>query len=345
MAATGSVRWSAAALALLAAAVTVPPTTRAQSAAPFYKDRTIDLYIWTSVGGAYDTYARILARHMPRHIPGGPQIVPRNMIGAAGVKLTGFLYSGAPRDGTAIGTIARGNAFDPLVGVPGATWDGRQFNWLGSTNNEVSVCVTWHTSGVATFEEARSRELIVGATGATADSYQYPKIVNAVLGTRFKIISGYAGGNEVDLAMERGEVQGRCAWSWTSVKGLKPKWLAERKINILYQMGLTRHADLPHVPLIIDLARNDEERLMLRYMFVRQVMAWPYIAPPGVPTDRVEQLRTAFMATMRDSAFLADAAAASLEITPVSGAELQRLVAEIYATPAHIAQRVAELIR
>lgn len=329
-------------VALLAA---VLPGRAAFGQGDFYKDKVIDLYIWTSVGGAYDTYARIVARHMGRHVPGNPQLVPRNMVGAAGVKLTGFVYASAPKDGTAIATIARGNAFDPLVGVPGATWDGRRFNWIGSTNNEVSVCVTWHTSGVATFEEAKATELIVGSTGATADSYQYPKVVNAVLGTRFKIISGYAGGNEVDLAMERGEVQGRCAWSWTSVKGLKPQWLAERRISILFQMGLTKHPDLPHVPLVIELARNDEERAMLRFMFVRQAMAWPYIAPPGVPAERVELLRRAFDATVRDTAFLADAQAAKLEIMPVSGGDVQKLVDEIYATPPAIAAKVASLIK
>ena len=318
---------------------------RAQAPAEFYRDKAIDLYIWTSVGGAYDTYSRLVARHIGKYIPGNPRIVPRNFEGAAGIKLSNFLYSAAPKDGTAIGVISRGNAFDPLVGIQAAQFDGTRFNWIGSANNEVSVCVAWHSSGVTRFEDVLERELIVGATGPTADSYQYPKIVNAVLGSKFRIISGYSGGTEVDLAMERGEVQGRCSWSWTSLKGLKRKWLDERRIIILYQMGLIKHVDLPDVRLILDMARSAEDKAMLRFIFARQVMAWPFIAPPGVPNERVETLRRAFMETMRDKAFLADAENAGLEITPVPGEEVQKLVAEIYATPAAIARRVADMIK
>jgi tripartite-type tricarboxylate transporter receptor subunit TctC len=318
---------------------------RAQTPAEFYKGRTIELDIGLSVGGAYDAYARILARAMPKYIPGNPAIVPKTMEGAGSMRLANYLYNAAPRDGTSFGTINRGTPFEPLLGNKGAQFDATRFNWIGSTNNEVSVCVAWSTSGVATFEDAKTRVLVVGATGPSADTYQFPKITNAVLGTRFKIVTGYPGGNDVDLAMERGEVQGRCGWSWTSVKGLHQAWLDQGKLNILYQMGLSKHRDLPAVPLIIDLAKTDEERAILRLIFARQVMAWPFLAPPGAPGDRIEALRTAFMATMQDKDFLSEADKAGLEITPVAGAEIQKLVQDVYATPDAIARKAADLLR
>jgi tripartite-type tricarboxylate transporter receptor subunit TctC len=317
----------------------------AQAPAEFYKGRTIELDIGLSVGGGYDAYARILARTMGKYIPGNPAIVPKNMEGAGSMRLANHLYNAAPKDGTSFGTINRGTPFEPLLGNKGAQFDATKFNWIGSTNNEVSVCVAWHTSGIATFEDARQRELVVGATGPSADTYQFPKITNAVLGTKFKIVTGYPGGNDVDLAMERGEVEGRCGWSWTSVKGLHQSWLDRREINILYQMGLSKHRDLASVPLIVDLARTEEERAILRLIFARQVMAWPFLAPPGTPSERVAALRQAFMQTMQDKDFLAEADKAGLEITPVAGEDIQRLVQQVYAVPAAVARKAAELLQ
>jgi tripartite-type tricarboxylate transporter receptor subunit TctC len=317
----------------------------AQAPAEFYKGRTIELDIGLSVGGGYDAYARMLARTMGKYIPGNPAIVPRNMEGAGSMRLANHLYNTAPKDGTTFGTINRGTPFEPLLGNRGAQFDGTKFNWIGSTNNEVSVCVAWHTSGIATFEDARRHELVVGATGPSADTYQFPKITNAVLGTKFKIVTGYPGGNDVDLAMERGEVAGRCGWSWTSVKGLHQPWLDRKEINILFQMGLSKHRDLTSVPLIVDLARTEEERAILRLIFARQVMAWPFLAPPGTPSERVDMLRRAFMQTMQDKDFLAEADKAGLEITPVAGEDIQRLVQQVYDTPAEIARKTAELLQ
>ena len=338
---SANLRAVAAALAVLCA--TAPAS--AQSPADFYRGKTIELDIGLSVGGAYDAYARMLARTMGKYIPGNPIIVPRNMEGAGSMRLANFLYNAAPRDGTTFGTINRGTPFEPLLGNTGAQFDASKYNWIGSTNNEVSVCVAWATSGVATFEDARSHSLVVGATGPSADTYQFPKTLNAVLGTQFKIVTGYPGGNDVDLAMERGEVQGRCGWSWTSVKGLHQAWLDQHKINILFQMGLSKHRDLPNVPLVVDLAKTEDDKAILRLLFARQVMAWPFAAPPGVPADRVEALRQAFMDTMRDTDFLAEAEKANLEITPVGGADIQKLVAEVYATPQAIALRAAAILK
>ena len=322
-----------------------PTSSFAQSPGDFYRGKTIELDIGTSVGGGYDAYGRMLARYINRYIPGNPTIVPKNMEGAGSMRLANFLYNAAPKDGTAFGTINRGTGFDPLLGNKSGQFDATKFNWIGSTNNEVSVCVAWHTTGIATFADALTHELVVGATGPSADTYQFPKITNAVLGTRFKIITGYPGGNDVDLAMERGEVQGRCGWSWTSVKSLRRSWLEKKQINILYQMGLSKHRDLPDTPLVVDLAKTDEQRAILKLIFARQVMAWPFVAPPGVPKERVEILRRAFTDTMKDKDFLADADKAGLEITPVSGEEIQKLVQEIYDTPAAVVQKTTAMLQ
>jgi tripartite-type tricarboxylate transporter receptor subunit TctC len=318
---------------------------RAQSPADFYRGKTLDLHISSSVGGGYDAYARMLARHIGRFIPGNPVVVPKNMEGAGGLRLANFLYNAAPRDGTTLATIYRGTVFEPLLGGKGAQFDATKFTFIGSTNDEVSVCVAWHTAGVATYEEVLARELVVGASGFSADTYQFPKIANAVLGTRFKIITGYPGGNDIDLALERREVQGRCGWSWTSLKATHLSWVSEKKINVLFQMGLSKHPDLPGFPLILDLAESDLGRAILKLVFARQVMAWPYLAPPGVPLDRAEALRRAFMDTMADRDFLADAEKSLLEIRPVAGADIQRLVGQIYETPAAIAQRAADMLK
>jgi tripartite-type tricarboxylate transporter receptor subunit TctC len=317
----------------------------AQSPAEFYKGKTIELDIGTSVGGGYDAYGRMLARSMGKYIPGNPAIVPKNMEGAGSMRLANYLYNAAPKDGTSFGTINRGTGFEPLLGNKSAQFEATKFNWIGSTNNEVSVCVAWRTTGIATFEDARRHELVVGATGPSADTYQFPKIANAVLGTKFKIVTGYPGGNDVDLAMERGEVAGRCGWSWTSVKGLHQSWLDRKEINILFQMGLSKHRELPSIPLIIDLAGTEEERAILRLIFARQVMAWPFLAPPGTPSERVEVLRRAFMQTMQDKDFLAEADKAGLEITAVAGEDIQKLVQQIYETPAGIARKTTDLLQ
>jgi tripartite-type tricarboxylate transporter receptor subunit TctC len=332
----------AAAVVLLAATVS---GAAAQSVADFYKGRSVDLYIGYSVGGAYDLYARYLARHMGKHIPGNPTVVPKNMEGAGSLRLANWLYNIGPKDGTAIGTIGRGTGFDVLLGNMKAQFDATRFNWIGSANNEVSVCVAWHTSGITRFEDMLTRPLIVGGTSSSADTDQFPKITNGVLGTKMKVITGYPGGNEVGLAMERGEVQGRCGWSWSSVKSTHQKWLNEKRFAILVQLALKKHPDLPDVPLIVDLAKTDEQRKILELIFARQVMGRPYVAPPGVPRDRIEALRKAFMDTMNDKEFLADAEKAQLEITPVPGDQLEQLVRDLFATPPEIAKKASAMLR
>src|SRR6266550_1455289 len=285
-----------------AALLTLCPIAQAQAQNPaaFYKGKSVDLYIGYSAGGGYDVYARALARQMTRFIPGNPAIVPKNMPGAGSLVLANWLYNVAARDGTAFGTIGRGTAFDPLLGSTKAQFDADKFNWIGSMNDEVSVCVAWHTTGIATLEQVMQKELTVGGTGPAADTDQFPKVLNATIHTKFKIIAGYPGGNDIDLAMERGEVMGRCGWSWSSVIATHKHWLDERKISVLVQLSLSKHPDLPNVPLVMDLARNDEQRQIFKLVFARQPMGRPFLAPPGVPVDRVAALRAAFMSALGD---------------------------------------------
>jgi hypothetical protein len=320
-------------------------SAHAQSPAEFFKGKTIEVFIGTTTGGGYDAYTRILSRHMGRHIPGNPVLVPKNMAGGGGIRLANYLYNAAPKDSLAFGTYNRGITYEPLLGNKSAQFDPIRFNWIGSTNDEVSICVAWHTTGVARYQQVLERELVVGASGVGADTYQFPKLINGVLGTRFKIVTGYPGGNDIDLAMERQEVQGRCSWSWSSVKATHPTWLPEKRFNILFQMGLSKHPELRDTPLIMDLARTDDERAIFKLMFSRQVMAWPFFLPPGVPQDRIDALRRAFDETMRDKEFLADAAKARFEIRPVSGLAIQALVGEIYATPPEVVRKTMELLQ
>jgi tripartite-type tricarboxylate transporter receptor subunit TctC len=266
------------------------------------------------------------------------------MEGAGSLRLANWLYNVAPKDGSAFGMIGRGTGFDPLLGHKAAQFDGTRFNWVGSMNNEVSICVAWYTTGITRFEDILSKPLVVGGTSAAADTDQFPRVTNGVLGTKMRVITGYPGGNEVGLAMERGEVQGRCGWSWSSVKSTHQKWYDEKKFTVLMQLALEKHPDLPDVPLIVDLAKTDEQRLILKLIFARQVIGRPFLAPPSVPKERAEALRKAFMDTMKDPAFLADAEKAKMEITPVAGDQVEKLVTDIYATPKSTAQKASELI-
>ncbi len=333
------------ALALLAAMALAPSTARAQSPADFYKGRNVDLYVGYSVGGAYDLYARVIARHLGKHIPGNPTIVPKNMEGAGSLRLANWLYRVGPKDGSALGTIGRGTAFDPLLGSRGAQFQADKFTWIGSANNEVSVCVAWKTSGITSLEQTLSKELIVGGTGQAADTDQFPRILNGVLGTKFKIVTGYPGGNDVTMAMERGEVNGRCGWSWSSVLATHKRWVDDKSIAVLAQLSLSKHPDLPDVPLIMDFAKSEDQQQIFKLIFARQVMGRPYLAPPGVPADRAAALRQAFMDTMKDPEFLAEAEKSQLEITPVPGEEVEKLVKDLYQTPKAIAAKAAEFIR
>jgi tripartite-type tricarboxylate transporter receptor subunit TctC len=307
----------------------------AQPAEPFYKGKQINLVIGADVAGGYDTYGRLFARLMPKHIPGSPNIVVQIMPGAGGVIAANFLYNIAPKDGLTLGSVQRQIPEGPLVGLGGTQFDATKYNWIGSLNNEVSICVSWHTAQVKTFKDAFDKELIVGAQ-KQANTEQYPSIFNNVLGTKFKIISGYTGGNGVLLAMERGEVEGRCSWSWSSIIVQKPDWLQEKKINLLAQIALVGHPDLKDVPLVMDFAKTAEDKQVLEFLFARNVLGRPFLAPPGVPADRVAALRKAFDAMVKDKDAIAEFDKQKQELTPVSGQEIQDLMDRLYKTPKDI---------
>ena len=317
----------------------------AQTPAEFYAGKSLDLHIGYSVGGGYDLYARMLARHIGKYIPGNPTVVPKNMAGAGSLRLANWLYNVAPRDGTVLGAISRGAAFDPLLDDKAPQFDATKFTWIGSANNEVSVCAAWHTSGITRFEDLATKELTIGSTGAGDDTYQFARVLSGLFGAKIRIVTGYPGGADVLLAMERGEVQGRCGWSWSSVKANHLHWVRDKKIVILMQLALSRHPDLADVPLVTDLATTDEQRQALKLIFARQVMGRPYVGPPGIPQDRTAALRKAFMETMNDKELLADAEKATFEITPVAGDELERLVSDIYRTPPEVVKKAAQLIK
>ena len=268
-----------------------------------------------------------------------------NMDGAGSLRLANWLYNLAPKDGLSLGTLARGTAFDPLFGSTQAQFNASKYNWIGSANNEVSTCVLWATSGVTTMDDLLSKPTIMGGSGGAADTDQFVYVMNGVLGTKIKLVQGYPGGNEVNLAMERGEVQGRCGWSWSSLKTTHPEWLKDKKVTVPVQLSLTRHAQLPNTPLIMDYAKTDEDKQILRLVFARNVMGRPFVAPPGLPADRVAALRTAFADTMADKEFLSEAGKIDLEINPVSGDEIQSLVADAYKTPPEIVKRTADLLK
>jgi tripartite-type tricarboxylate transporter receptor subunit TctC len=332
--------------ALAAAFVACPASAQDDAVADFYDGQVVEMYIGFSVGGGYDTYGRIVARHIGKYIPGNPTVVPVNMEGAGSLKLANWLYNAAPKDGLSMGVISRGVPFEPLIGNrEAARFDASKFTWIGSTTDEVSVCAAYTRTGIDQFEDLYSQELIVGGTGSGADADVFPKIIEGVLGAQFRLVSGYPGGNDIEFAMERGEVDGRCGWSWSSIVATKQRLLDEGTIQILLQLALRKHPDLPDVPLVMDLAKTDEEREILQLIFVRCVLGRPFLAPPGIPPERAAALRAAFDATMKDPDFLREAATMRLEITPISGNEVQELVAEVFQTPNEIVERTRALLR
>jgi hypothetical protein len=309
----------------------------------FYGGRKIDLIIGYTPGGTYDLYARLLARHIGKHIPGNPNVVPRNMPGGGSRVAATWVYEVAPRDGTVLATADQSLAVEQAMGDKQLKVDATRLIYIGNPVAGNNTTVSWHTSGVRTIEDAKRVELPVGATGASTSS-QYPKAMNALLGTKFKVIFGYPGTSDINLAMERGEVAGKGSDSWTAWKATRPDWLRDKKINILLQIGLKKEPDLPDVPLMMDLASNEEDQAILRLLSVSGTIGRPIFTTPDVPAERVKALRAAFENTMKDPAFLEDAKNSNAEINPVSGEDLQKLVADIVGTPRPIADRLHEII-
>jgi tripartite-type tricarboxylate transporter receptor subunit TctC len=321
-----------AAAAGLAAMLSVAPAA-ADDVADFYKGKPASLYLGYPPSGAYDIYARLIARYLTKYVPGNPQFIVRYKPGAASLNLVNELYNVMPRDGSVIGMFARSVALNRLLGREGTNFNPVEFNWIGSANNEVSICGVWHGVGVWSTKDFISRPLVFAANAPGAESDVYPNILNNLLGTKFKVVAGYPGVNDLTLALERGEADARCGWSWGAVKAAKPDWLRDKKIYIAVQFATKKHPELPDVPLATELARNDKEHAALDLILTQQVMGRPFAAPPKVPADRVAALRRAFDQALKDPELLAEAEKAQLEIAPVDGETLQAMVEHMFQAP------------
>ena len=311
----------------------MPLKAQSQSVADFYRGKSIQLMISYSAGGGYDIQSRILARYMTKHIPGNPMIVPVNYPGAGGLRLANHLYNAASKDGTVFGSLARNASTAPLLDSKGIAFDPRRYTWIGSISDEVSVCASWHTSKVKTFNDLMTTPFVAGAPGAISDAATYTKMIKNIFDANIKLVNGYPGTNEITIAMERGEVDGLCGWVLGNINASRPDWIPQKRINVLMQLSTRRSPSLPNVPLILDLARSEKEKQIFALMFSRQQMAWPFAAPPDVPADRAAALRQAFDATMRDPEFIAESKKQSFSIDPMKGVEMDALIKQLYATP------------
>ena len=306
----------------------------------FYRGRTVKFIVGSNTGGGYDTYSRLLAAYIGKHIPGNPTVVVENMPGASGTKSANYIAEVAPKDGSVIGmfnqSMPQRQMFEPdLIKI-----DLSKFSWIGAMNASTNVFIVWHTSGIRTVEDAKKKQVVMGALSTVGGNSVYPLLLNYFFGTKFKVVLGYAGGNTIQLAMERGEVDGRGAVVWSGLKAGWPHWIKEKKINVLMQVGLEKEPDLPDVPLFTDLARNEEEKAIFRFISSDAAMGFPVTAPPGIPADRLAALRKAFMDAMKDPELLKVVEERKLEIQPSSGEEVQRVVQEMTSTPKEIIVKI-----
>lgn len=326
-------RKAVAALAAVAAVLSAgTPRTHAQSAASFYAEKNLTFIVPDGVGGGYDAYARLLARHLPDHIPGHPRIVTENMPGAAGLLATNWLYHVAPRDGSVMGATYNTLLTEPLLGDAAAQYDPTGFAWIGSMTTQYNVCMVWHSSVIGSIADARTREVRVATTGLTGNSAKLPMMLNALLGTKFKLIAGYTSGG-MRLAVERGEVEGICGVPYDTYAAANPEWLKDKKVRFILQTGAKPMAALPDVPLLVDYIKDPEQRAALNLLAVDQDAGRPQLFPPGVPNDRVVALRAAFAETMKDPKFRADAAAMHIQPEPMTGEQIEAELEQAYAAP------------
>jgi tripartite-type tricarboxylate transporter receptor subunit TctC len=331
-------RWS---VVLCAAALALASThaSRAQDTI----DRPVTIYVAGTAGGGIDLYARLVARHLGRHIPGKPTVTVQVMPGAGGIRAANFLAEQAPRDGTAMTTFAGGPILEPLIGTRNPGYDMSQFTWVGAITKDIGLCIAWGASAFRTIDDARRQQMVVAGTGAGSETDTWPVVLNEVLGTRFKLVTGYLGSQETILAIERGEAHGRCVFSHSALKTAKPDWLREKKINVLVVTALEQSPDFPGVPAVVELVSRPEDRQLLELMVGPGAMARPFAAPPALPPGKAALLRRAFDATMADGDFRAEAARMQADVAPSTGEEVQKLVARIYATPRPVIERAKKL--
>lgn len=334
LAAVSCLRWIAAAAA--AAALSGASTAAAEE---FYAGKQITYIVGAGVGGGYDLQARVTARHLAKHIPGNPTIVVQNM--PARIAAANHMFATAPKDGTHIALIQRGMLLARLIYPSGTRFEIERFNWLGSLDSEVAVTLAWHTAPHKTAKDLFDKELIVGGI-VGVDPETTPKLYNSLIGTRFKVVTGYNSTAQIALAIERGEVQGIADWSWSSVKAVRPHWLRDKSVTLLMQGALKSDPELGDLPNALDFIKNDADRKVLELHFTQKTAARPVIAPPDVPAERVALLRKAFAALAHDQEFLADAERSKVEFDFVPGEEIDKIVAKIAATPADVADRYAK---
>jgi tripartite-type tricarboxylate transporter receptor subunit TctC len=311
----------------------------------FYRGKTISLIVASGPSGGYDTYARVLSPHLRRHIPGEPTIVVQNMPAAGGNAGAGHVFNVAPKDGTVLLAGQREVVFGPLLGNKQALFEPAKFQWIGSLNTEIGICGAWHTAPVKTFQDLMTRQLIVAGNGPNFSEYM-PAFMNNLYGTKFKLVTGYPDGTNSDLAVERGEVEGRCGWSYSSLRQQHPDWLRDGRLNVLVQTSLVHDKNLSSdIPLISDLAPDADVKRMLEVLLLAQITGRPYAAPPGIPADRLAILRKAFDEVLTDPDFVTAMRERNLELTPVGGVEIQARVENAMATSPTIIARMNDAIK
>jgi tripartite-type tricarboxylate transporter receptor subunit TctC len=342
MARLGRSDWLRKCLGGLAALLALAGIATAGSIEDFYKGRDVSLVIGFSVGGGYDAYARLLARYIGNHIPGGSSIIPQQMAGAGSLRSANYLYSVAPKDGSVFGTFSRSMGVGPLLGQ--ADFDSRKFTWLGSVTDDNSTCVLSSASPIKNWNDFLTKSSKLGGLGADADPDIWALLYKNVFGAKVQLVTGYPGTNDVVLAMQRGEVDGLCGLSWSTIKTRHAEWLTDHSVNIIVQAALKKAPELAAVPLATDLATTPEQSQIIKLMLVSQAMARPFAAPPGIPDDRKKALIAAFDATMTDAGFLAEAQKLSFDVRPVSAATIDALLAEVYATPKDVLDKAAKAI-
>jgi len=331
--------------AVAAALIGGAPAAHAQAdIEAFYRGKTITIVIGYTVGGGYDVFARLLAQHLGRHVPGNPSVVPQNMPGAGSRKAGIYLYNVAPKDGTVIGTIGRNEPVAPLI-EQDVKFDGRLFTWIGSIANDNSICMAWHTSKIRTWQQLQTTELTVGGLATGDNTVTVPVMLRNMFGAKLKVVKGYPGTNDMFLALERGEVEGACGVSWRPIMTQRRDWIAGKKVTPLVEVALEKDPSLGGTPLITDFVRSDDDHKTLSLLIASQAMARPFLGPPGMPDDRKQALRQAFDRTMKDPQFLADAKRTALYVHPMAGADIDTLLRDIYATPKELIARAARAIQ
>ena len=317
----------------------------AQSPADFYKGKTVQIVVGFGAGGGYDLYARALGRYLGKHLPGQPTVVVQNMEGAGSVRAANYVYAGSPQDGTVIAAVNQNMPMYQMLGGAGAKFEAAGMQWLGSMTNSNGLIYTWHTSGIKTLDDAKQREVPMGAVGAASDSVIFPNLVNEMVGTKFKPIAGYAGSTQIHLAMERGEVMGRGGNSWASVQTANMSWIKENKINILVQVGFEKERDLPRVPLLLDLVSDEDKKGVIRVVSLPTALGYGHWVAPGVPKDRVAAMRAAYAAVMKDPEFLKETEKTGMVVRAQAGETLDGLVRKVTTAPRAVLDRTAQILK